>query len=331
MKKIFKKILIILAVLVLIFIGYFSTGSAPQALEIAWGVNFSQRHAEYLGLDWQETYLAFINDLGVKRIKIASQWDLIEPLEGEYHFRDLDWQIQKAQDAGVATLLVIGIKTGRWPECRIPDWAKYLTKANQQEKILRLIENIVLRYKDSSSVKYWQVENEPFFPFGDCPWQDKNFLKKEINLVKSLDPTRPVVISDSGEFSFWLTAAKLGDVVSTTLHRKVWFQEIKTYITYPLRPVFYWKKSQIIRRFFGKEVIGGELQAEPWCPQGISDCELFEQAKTMNPQLFKENIGFAQKTGLKEFYLWGSEWWYWLKEKQNKPEIWNEAKKLLTP
>ena len=48
----------------------------------------------------------------------------------------------------------------------------------------------------------------------------------------------------------------------------------------------------------------------------------------MNLEQFKKNIEFAKKTGLKEFYLWGAEWWYWMKEKQNKPEIWNEAKKL---
>ena len=328
MKKIFKKILFGVIVLLLIFIGYFYIGSAPRAEKISWGVNFSQRHAEYLGLDWQKTYSALIGDLGVKRIKIATQWDLLEPSAGEYYFRDLDWQIKKAEEAGVETFLVVGVKTGRWPECRIPDWAKNLTKKNQQEKILKLIENIVLRYKDSGSVKYWQVENEPFFPFGDCPWRDKSFLKKEINLVKSLDSDRPLIISDSGEFSLWFTAAKLGDIVSATLHRRVWFEEIKTYVLYPLRPVFYWRKAQIIEKLFSKEVIGGELQAEPWCPQGISGCSPQEQAKTMNLRLFQKNVEFASKTGLKAFYFWGGEWWYWMKEKQQSPEIWEEVKKL---
>jgi len=32
--------------------------------------------------------------------------------------------------------------------------------------------------------------------------------------------------------------------------------------------------------------------------------------------------------GLSTFYLWGGEWTYWLKKTQNKPEIWDEAKKL---
>ncbi len=328
--KVFKKILLGVLAFVLAVVGYFSIGSAPQAEEISWGINFSQGHAEYLGLDWQKNYSAIIDDLGVKKIKIISQWDLIEKEEDKYYFEDLDWQIEKAEKEGVEILLVVGMKTGHWPECRVPHWAKDLEKEKQQKEILELIEEIVLRYRGRVSVRAWQVENEPLFPFGECPdwWPDKNFLKKEINLVKSLDPERPVIISDSGEFSLWITAARLGDIVSSTLHRRVWFEEIKTYVTYPLRPVFYWKKSQIIRKFFGKEVFIGELQAEPWCPRGITNCNLEEQRKTMSLEKFQENIEFAKKTGLNKFYLWGAEWWYWLKEKQGQPEIWQEAKKL---
>ena len=43
------------------------------------------------------------------------------------------------------------------------------------------------------------------------------FLEKEVELVKKLDSNHPVVVSDSGEFSLWLRAAQLGDVVSTTM------------------------------------------------------------------------------------------------------------------
>ena len=50
--------------------------------------------------------------------------------------------------------------------------------------------------------------------------------------------------------------------------------------------------------------------------------------KTMNIDIFKENIDFAKQTGLDKFYLWGSEWWYWMKEEQGQVQIWEEAKKL---
>jgi len=93
-------------------------------------------------------------------------------------------------------------------------------------------------------------------------------------------------------------------------------------------PKFYWQKSEIIKRLFDKKVICIELQAEPWCEKFIADCSVEEMERTMNLEQFRKNIEFAEKTGLDEFYLWGSEWLYWMKEKKNMPEFWQEAKKL---
>ena len=315
-------------ILLLLFVGYFFIGTPPRAEKITWGVNFSQKHVQNLRLDWKETYLALLDDLGTKNLKVAAHWDLLEPEKNKYYFDDLDWQIKEAENHSVKILLVIGMKTPRWPECHIPEWAKGLTKEEQQERILKLIEKIVLNYRDSTSIYAWQVENEPFFPFGECPWVDKNFLKKEIDLVKSLDPSHPIVISDSGEGSFWIQAAKLGDVVGTTMYKIVWFHQIGIYVHYPFPPTFYWKKAKYIEKIFNKKVIVVELQAEPWGPKLIYDSPIEEQEKTMNLEQFQKNIEFAKRTGFDRFYLWGAEWWYWLKEAQNKPEIWQEAKKL---
>jgi hypothetical protein len=329
MKKFFMIIIFVIIILALLLSGYLFLGSAPDADKITWGVNFSQKHAQNLGLDWKETYSAFLDDLAVKNIKLATYWDLIEKNKGEYNFEDLDWQIKKAEEKDVKILLVIGMKTPRWPECHIPDWAKGLNKEEQQERISNLIEKIVLRYRDSSVISIWQVENEPFFPFGECPWVDKDFLRKEIELVKSLDlQHRPVLISESGEFPLWIMAAQFGDVVGVTMYKKVWVHQVGVYLTYPFPPVFYYRKAEIVRKLFGKEVIGIELQAEPWGPKLLYESSLEEQEKTMNLEQFKYNINFAKKTGLDTHYLWGAEWWYWMKEKQNQTEIWEEAKKL---
>jgi len=329
MKKVLKYFLFGILILLLILIFYFFVGKPAEAEKIIWGVNFSQKHTENLGLNWKETYLALLDDLKVKNIKLITHWDLIEPEKDEYYFEDLDWQIKEAENRGAKILLVIGMKTGRWPECHIPDWAKNLDKEEQQERILKLIEKIVLNYRNRIPIEYWQVENEPFFPFGECPWVDKNFLKKEIDLVKSLDyQERPIVISDSGEGSLWITAATLGDVVGTTMYKKVWFRQLETYIYYPLPPTFYWGKAKYIEKIFNKKVIVAELQAEPWGPKLLYESPLEEQEKTMNLERLKANVEFAKKTGLDTFYLWGAEWWYWMKERQNDSKIWDEAKKL---
>ena len=195
-----------------------------------------------------------------------------------------------------------------------------------------MLEEIVLRYIGATPVIWaWQVENEPFLPFqfGLCPWYDKDFFKEQVNLVRSLDPNRQIIISATGEFSFWLAEAGLADIVGITIHRRVWSPEFNTYITHHwFRPIYYYRRAQIIQKLFDKEVICVELQAEPWGPKPVYYLSLEEQKKTMNLEKFKGNIEFARKTGLDTFYFWGAEWWYWLKEKHNQPDIWNEAKKL---
>jgi len=326
-----KIIILILVLLCITFLFYFFVGKAPKQKNIVWGVNFSQMQAENLKLNWKETYLALLDDLLVKNIKLVTNWDFIEEKRGNYYFNDIDWQVKEAGSHGTNLIYVVGMKTGRWPECHIPQWAENLSKQEQQQEILKYIKEVVLRYKNSKAIVAWQVENEPLFKFGKCPWYDKKFLKKEVALVKSLDSTRPIIISDSGEQSTWFQVAKIGDIVGITTYRKVWSHindNLGFYLDSFLPPVHYWRKAQVIKKVFGKDVISTELQAEPWAHRLFYDVSLEEQEKTMNLTQFKKNIEYAKETGLKEFYLWGAEWWYWMKTTQNQPQIWNEARKL---
>jgi len=325
--KIIKMILLILLGIFLILVIYFFVGFSSPNENVNWGVSFSQKHAQSLGLDWQELYTNMLDDLGVRKIKIATYWDFIGWGQGQYSFNELDWQIEEAGKRDAEIILVMGMKTPSWPECHIPLWASRLSKEEQQEEILKYLEQIVLRYRDVEAIKYWQVENEPFFPFGRCPWRDKKFLKKEIELVKSLD-SRPVIISESGEFPLWINAAKYGDIVGITMYKKVWMNELGTYFIYPFPATFYRRKAALIKFLFNKNIICVELQAEPWGPSLIYDLPLKEQEKTMNLERFKKNIEFAKKVGFDEYYLWGVEWWYWMKERHDRPEIWEEAKIL---
>jgi hypothetical protein len=57
---------------------------------------------------------------------------------------------------------------------------------------------------------------------------------------------------------------------------------------------------------------------------------LEEQFKSMNLKQISENIEFAKKVGFPEVYLWGAEWWYWLKAKHQDPSFWEFAKKLFS-
>ena len=329
MKSFIKKFLIFLLLFFASLFCFFFVGRTEPATDVQWGVVFSQKHSQLLGLNWRENYLAILDDLKAKNIRLVAYWDLVEKEPGRFDFSDLDWQIEEAQKRGVKILLVIGQRVPRWPECHIPAWAREKSEEEYKNALLRYLQKIIERYRDKDNIWAWQVENEPFFPFGLCPPPDKDLLKKEIALVKQLDPyKRPIVITESGEIPLWFNAAQLGDIVGYSLYKKVWVKELGMYFTYPFPPIYYARKRWLIEKFFKKKVICTELQTEPWGPHLLYDIPLEEQFKTMNLAQFKKMIQFAKNTGQDLTYLWGVEWWYWLKTKHNNSEIWQEAQKL---
>jgi len=320
--------IIILALIFLSFYLFLFTGKKALAENIRWGVNFSPKQAAELSLDPKETYLAILDDLKVNNIKIAVHWDLIEKEKGVFDLTEFNFYINEAKKRNVNVILAIGMKTPRWPEYHIPEWVKELNKEEQQEQILEMLSFIVSEYKDESNLLAWQIENEPFFNFGNAPWKDNEFFKKELKLVKELDDNHKIIVTDSGEMSFWFSAADLGDIVGITMYTKVWAEPIKKYFHYPFPSVFYGKKADLIKLIFNKDVWCLELQAEPWSEELIQNSKIEDQLESMDLKRFGHNIEYAKNTGLNTFYFWGAEWWQYMKEKHGDPSFWNEAKKL---
>ena len=310
---------------------YMFTGKTEKSENMDFGVTFSQLFAEQMELDWKKAYLAALDELNVKKLRLIAYWQKIEPNEGEYSFDDLDWQINEAEKRDAQVILAVGRKLPRWPECHVPEWARGLDESEQQEKLLSLLTQIINRYKDNQTIKIWQVENEPFLMgFGECPRLDKEFLKKEIDLVRELDSKkRPILMTASGELSLWTQPALIGDIFGTTLYRIVWSDLLQKHVEYPIPAVFYNKRAELVKWLTGidKAVII-ELQAEPWSHLMIYENTLEEQFKTMDFERFKEIIDYAKYTGFDEAYLWGVEWWYWIKENHEIDVYWNEAQKL---
>lgn len=322
MKKFLITITIIAAALF-----FLSIRDIPE--KITYGVSFSKFHTDELKLDWKETYLALLNDLGVKHFRFSAHWPNTEPQEGKYNFRELDFQMAEAQKHGAEVILVVGRRLPGWPECHDPEWLKELSVTERREKLLKTIEVIVNRYKNSPALKYWQVENEPFLGFfsrSNCMQLDKEFLEKEIALVKKLDPSRQVILTSSGEFDPWFQAYKRADVFGSSLYLYVWWRNGP--MRYPITPGFFRIKQNLVELVYGKKPkILIELSAEPWLLQPIITAPIEVQMERMGIDKFREMIKFASKTGFEKQYFWGAEWWYWLK-KQGLPEHWEEARKL---
>jgi len=330
-----KKSLIVLILVLTTAVYFWNAVPSQFTANPKWSLSFSHTFARDLDLDWKKVYTEILSDLHPNHIRLPVYWSVVESKEGEYYFSDYDFMIEKAKESGVGVVLVVGRRVPRWPECHIPDWAQNISYDEQNKRIKNYIIEVVGRYKDEEILYAWQVENEPFLPlFGECPSPDKDALDEEIRLVSFMDSKHPIIVTDSGELSVWLPAYKRGDVFGTTMYRTVWSNYVSPYlgyITYPLSPKFFWFKANIARALFGeKQIIVSELQAEPWAPNILKSLSTEEQEKTFNLEKFHENIEYARAVGFSEVYLWGVEWWYFMKEVNGRPEFWEVGKDLFS-
>ncbi|MBI2196060.1 beta-galactosidase [Candidatus Daviesbacteria bacterium] len=315
MKKLSRKTVIILfgiAAVLVVFVSLIFPQSATYPVK--YGVTFSPKYARYLKLDWQEVYTQILDNLQVRNLRLLSYWDIVESERGQYDFTQTDYLLAEAGKRSAKVILVVGVRQPRWPECHIPAWAKGLPVEQRQKTALKLVEKVIERYKDEGAVWAWQVENEPLLKgFGeDCNLLDKQFLKREVELVRSIS-NKPVIMTDSGELGLWVTSMQMSDIFGTTVYRQV-YDKWLGYVTYPVPPFFYGIKSNLVRYFFAKnnqKTVIAELQAEPWLADG-NFISAKEQAKVFTTQDLKNYTTFAQKTGFDKAYLWGVEWWYFM-------------------
>lgn len=299
--------------------------------ELRFGVTFSYRVVEDMGLNWRDAYTAMLDELEVRRVRIPVYWDLVEPKADITYYEPVDWQLAEAAKRGAQVVVAIGGRVPRWPECHLPDWARNVDTARRQEALLRHVQRTVERYRDDATVAMWQVENEPFLPlFGECPATDPDFLDREIALVHRLDAARPVMLTDSGELSVWYRAARRSDVFGTSLYRQTYSRELGRYITYPLAPWMFRLKRNLVEAFLPHKppMIISELQAEPWGPQPYYELTKAERERTMTLDKLQSIITFARQAGFRTMYLWGVEYWWWEKEVNNDPAFWEYAKTL---
>lgn len=328
--KIFLGIILFIYAVLVAGYGWVFLGEAEPAENITWGVNFSHWQAEQLGLDWQETYTTLLDEGGARHFRIPIYWDELEAEKNEYDFSKWDWQLDELEKRGGKAILAIGYKLPRWPECRTPEWLDANPKdLNFTKELFQMIREVVSHYEDHPAVAAWQVENEPLLVFGVCPETDTEVLDLEIELVRKLDPSRPVVVTDTGEWSIWYEAGKRADIVGSTLYRVIHDPGIG-YVEYDfIEPRFYAQRERFLHLWKpNTPVIVTELQAEPWVTTlPISENSIETQYESMSPERFRDTIEFARHTGLDTFYLWGAEWMVWLNQ-QGETEIWEHAKTL---
>ena len=291
-----------------------------------WGVTFLPSYAEYLGADPQATLTALLDDLKVRHFRLTIPWDRAEPSREQFSFSEIEWQLDELKKRGADAVVAIGRRTPRWPECHDPEWIKDLSLEEQDEATLNFLKEAVTRLRDRPEIIAWQVENEPFLSvFGLCPTRlSRNFFDQELKLVSSLDDSRPIMTTDSGELSTWFSASSRLKLLGISIYKET-YNRFFGKIIYPLPPAFYRRHAELVRALFGTKVIVSELQAEPWSGQALPTEPIEAQIAQMDPAKLKHLLEFARATGFDRFYLWGAEWWFTIKEK-GRADLWETVR-----
>lgn len=296
------------------------------------GVTFIADYATYLGQDAHQVYGAVLDQLHVKHLRLVSYWSDIEPIQGQYNFSELDYEMDQAAAHGAKVSLAIGLRQPRWPECHAPAWVDTKQPAAKwQPQLEQYMTAVINRYKNSPVLESYQLENEYYNHFGQCYNFDRGRLSDELALVKKLDKTHPVIMSRSNNYVGLMLKAPLPDEVGISVYRRVWDGTVtKRYFQYPYPSWYYAFLAGGEKLLTGKDSVIHELQTEPWPPggQNILQTSLNEQNKTFDSKRLQTTVKFAEQTGIKQIDLWGVEYWYYRMNTLHDRSVWQAAEKI---
>ena len=270
-------------------------------------------------------------------LRVGAYWAEIEREEGVYDFTQLDWQVEQAAKNDIPLVLVVGMKSPRWPEFYIPEWLMSKVKlsfgqdvgknALIKEKTLLFVEKVVTRYKDKKIIHYWQVENEALNRFGAKYWYiGKDLLKEEVDLVRTLDPgNRPIILTAATYPSRILRVISFLTLPHDAIEECLEMCDILGVNVYPAigykigRWKFYIRANKKERDVYFKKIVQRikaagkkpwitELQAEPW-EAGHLVYREEENPPTAQPQYMAAHIEEFEALGFETILLWGVEYW----------------------
>jgi hypothetical protein len=292
-----------------------------------WGVSYSAKYARELGVDGKAVMTGALDELEIRHFRLMSYWDELEPQDGSYAFEDLDWQMNEVAKRGGKVSLAIGLRQPRYPECHRPDWTKDMTDSQLEQQLLEYMTVVVSRYRGHLALESYQLENEAMNrSFGHCTNFDRARLVREFDLVKSLDPHHPVIVSVSNQVGLPLGQPR-GDQVGFSVYRMVYQYGLNIYTPHLATSLWHRTRAALVERYLGRTVIIHELQAEPWGPRGTQELSVEEQARSMDSARMRSTIGFAKYSGIHQADLWGLEWWYWRKT-LGDGSLWNTARAI---
>lgn len=309
------------------------------------GFSFRLPQAELMGLN-PEGALKDLLAIGFEVVRLATLWNRIEPDREAYDWSSLDWQLELAARARVDVILAVGpVKNFGYPEFYVPTHhlreplpEGRLVGADSHPQLAEAAQDflvkVVERYRDVGSIVAWQVEHEALDPLGmEHSWRLAwGFVSEEVELIRRLDPARPIVLSAFLPMSravamqqSWRTrdqgdslrlALERADVVGLDLypcHALAQARGLTAYLDAGLTAAV-----RRIRRVAeeaaerGRRLMVTEGQAEPW--EAITNppnpAGMFAASCPPDRLIETYNACMGAASGQLDWYLfWGAEYW----------------------
>jgi hypothetical protein len=115
-------------------------------------------------------------------IPFSAKWQRLEPVQGEHHYEELDKYVDWCTRNGITMEF-------HYLSGFIPNWARYLNRAERKEAWLRHCRDTVERYHDR--IKYWQVDNDSM---------QEDYVADAIKEIRARYPDLKLGISNCSQF-----------------------------------------------------------------------------------------------------------------------------------
>ncbi len=312
------------------------------------GISFRPPQVAALGLDARATLQTLLT-YPFHLIRLGAYWNEMEPEVGVFNTDELDWQLDAAERAGVGIILCVGpLKTFGYPEFFVPahqlrqpfpehtrikpaTYSALLTAA--VEFIARLVE----RYKRRKGIVAWQLEHEAVDPLGlEHSWRlDAAFVARELEALRTADPTRPIMMSGFLPVSFpvylaqwWRTrdqgdslavAQRMADIVGIDYYPRHALVAIGNKTLYldggrSLWPRHRYQQLAAWTRAHGQRLMIAEGQAEPWETVTTPPNPQGQGMYSCLPEQIIANYTTCMRwppedSSLYAYLFWGAEYW----------------------
>ncbi len=324
---------------------WYTTASESQPVL---GANFSCKRAEHFGQDCRRALEGVLDELGARQLRLSVYWSDVERSPGDYDWSSIDWQLDTLHARGARAVVSIGMKAQRFPEFWLPTWLRLAAAipADRFPEDHPLIEQYLFPYLEAAArhiaahpaVDSLQVENEPFVHFEGHAngWHIREaFLARELATVRAATPATRISVSHaswSRRDATWTWILDNADVISQSVYTKrqrgPWrWLYIFPYRLGPVTPRLPTQAAEARRR--GQELWIAELQAEPYEGPSVDvRREATHDVASFSPRWLHDNLRLARRSGATRVYLWGVEWWAFLREQRADSQLWDAGRSL---